>query len=293
MYPYYNNCKLIMLYIQTAVVNNPKFIEMQHMTLEKFVKDDYKFIVYNDAKDWPDFSNHNDDTIKKEISRTCERLNIECINIPNEHHKQKTSAGDRCADACNFILKDQIKNNEKTMMLDSDMFIINDINICKKYEDYDMAVVKQVREQVIRTRDNRKIDADYYWNGLVYFDMPNVQNKHLLNWNGLGGTCGATDVGGEMFYHIHQTPKTKVYSIPHLMTGYWNKEHFPNNLNPLLMNYLDNDPKNDANGNYFAEVYDDYIFHYRAGGNWEGLTKELHQMRTNLLWDTLVSIVKE
>lgn len=44
-----------MLYIQTPVVNNPKFIEMQHMTLKRFIKDDYRFVVYNDAKDWPIF----------------------------------------------------------------------------------------------------------------------------------------------------------------------------------------------------------------------------------------------
>lgn len=59
------------------------------------------------------------------------------------------------------------------------------------------------------------------------------------------------------------------------------------------MNYLDNDPKNDTNGNYFAELYDDYILHYRAGGNWEGLDKAVHINRTNLLWETLVSIIKE
>jgi hypothetical protein len=280
-----------MLYIQTAVVNNPKFIEMQHMTLKRFVKDDYKFVVYNDAKYWEDYSNHNDTSIKKEIIRTCERLNIECINIPNDHHVQKTSAGDRCADACNYILKDQLKNNEKALMLDSDMFIVDDINICNKYSEYEMAIVPQVREKKLRTSDNNVIDVHYYWNGVAFFDMPWVKNKHLLNWDALGGRCAATDVGGEMYRHIHETPHSKTYSIPHLMTGHWNRTHFPDHLNPVLMNYLENDPKN-FDGNYFAEIYDGYIFHYRAGGNWEKLNKEVHQMRTNLLWDTLVSIVK-
>lgn len=283
-----------MLYIQTAVVNNPKFIELQQMTLKRFVKDDYKFVVYNDTKDWPDYSNHNDPTIKKEIVKTCERLNIECINIPNDHHREKTIyAGDRCADACNFILKDQIKNNEKAMMLDSDMFIINDINITEKYANYDMAVVNQVREKVLRRQDNDQLlDADYYWNGLAYFDMPRVKNKHLLNWNGLGGKCAATDVGGEMYYHIHQTPDSKTYSIPYFMSCYWNKMHFHDHLNPILLNFLENDPKN-KNNNYYAEIYDGYIFHYRAGGNWDGVGKEMHTKRTDLLWDTLVTILKE
>lgn len=281
-----------MLYIQTAVVNNPKFIEMQHMTLKRFVKDDYKFIVYNDAKDWEDFSNHNDVSLKKEIIKTCERLNIECINIPNQHHRNSISAGDRCADACNYILKEQIKTNEKTMLLDSDMFFVNDVNISEKYADYEMAIVPQVREKIIRTQDNKLLDVHYYWNGVAYFDMPRVKNKHLLNWDGLGGHCAATDTGGEMYYHICATPYSKNYNFPYLRSGHWNKSLFPNHLNPVLMNYLDNDPKN-TDGNYFAEIYDGYIFHYRAGGNWETLNREIHTTRTNLLWDTLVSLVKE
>jgi len=37
--------------IVTAVVNNPTFIEVQYHTLKKYVKGDYDFIVFNDAKD--------------------------------------------------------------------------------------------------------------------------------------------------------------------------------------------------------------------------------------------------
>ena len=126
-----------MLYIQTPVTNNPKFIEMQHMTLKRFVKDDYKFIVYNDAKDWPEFSNHYDSTVRKEIMKTCERLNIQCINLPNEHHRiPGSNASDRNADSCNIILNDQIKNNEKSFMIDSDMFIVDEVNICEKYQNF-------------------------------------------------------------------------------------------------------------------------------------------------------------
>ena len=39
-----------MLLITTSVVNNPLFIEMQYMTLKKFVKNPFKYVVYNDAK---------------------------------------------------------------------------------------------------------------------------------------------------------------------------------------------------------------------------------------------------
>ena len=49
--------------IVTSVVNNPTFIEIQYYTLQKYFKGEYEFIVFNDAKDFPDFTNGNDITI--------------------------------------------------------------------------------------------------------------------------------------------------------------------------------------------------------------------------------------
>jgi hypothetical protein len=43
--------------IVTSVVNNPIFIEIQYHTFKKYMKCDYEFIVFNDAKDFPDFKN--------------------------------------------------------------------------------------------------------------------------------------------------------------------------------------------------------------------------------------------
>ena len=53
----------------TSVVNNPIFIEIQYYTLKKYMKCDYEFIVFNDAKDFPDYSNGWDSTIKNIIEQ--------------------------------------------------------------------------------------------------------------------------------------------------------------------------------------------------------------------------------
>lgn len=37
--------------IITTVYNRPDFIELQAKTFEKFLKDDYRFVVFNDARD--------------------------------------------------------------------------------------------------------------------------------------------------------------------------------------------------------------------------------------------------
>ena len=52
-----------MIKVLTAVVNNPVFIEIQYFTLKKYIKCDYEFIVFNDAKQFPDFTNGGDITI--------------------------------------------------------------------------------------------------------------------------------------------------------------------------------------------------------------------------------------
>lgn len=85
--------------IITAVVNNPEFIEIQYHTLKKYCKNEYQFIVFNDAKDFPDFTNDNDISIKNKIEQKCRELGINCINIPNSHHKKTTDAAIRCADS--------------------------------------------------------------------------------------------------------------------------------------------------------------------------------------------------
>ena len=81
--------------IITVVVNNIDFIEIQYYTLKKYFQGEYEFIVFNDAKDFPDYTNYNDITIKSNIENKCRELNIKCINIPNEHHKSIIDASVR------------------------------------------------------------------------------------------------------------------------------------------------------------------------------------------------------
>ena len=132
--------------IVTAVVNNPLFIEIQYYTLKKYFQGEYEFIVFNDAKDFPDFTNGNDITIKSQIQNICSKLNITCINIKNEHHKKNADAALRCADSMNCILQYQKDNPDKYLLLDSDMFLINYFDI-NKYSNYDCAIVLQSRNQ--------------------------------------------------------------------------------------------------------------------------------------------------
>lgn len=141
--------------VVTAVVNNPIFIEIQYYTLKKYFQGDYEFIVFNDAKDFADFTNGDNPHIKTDIQNICHKLNITCINIENEHHKLNNDPALRCSDSMNYILNYQLENPDKYLLLDSDMFLIDYFDI-NKYSNYDCAIVLQKRNE----------DIQYFWNGI-------------------------------------------------------------------------------------------------------------------------------
>jgi hypothetical protein len=277
--------------VVTSVVNNPKFIEIQYHTLKKNMKCDYEFIVFNDAKDFPDFTNYNTHDMRTKIDQTCKSLGIRCIPIPNDHHRTLQCAAVRCANACNFMLKYQLENPDKYMQIDSDMFLVSSFD----YSDYDAAVVLQ----------SRPPNINYIWNGLVYFDTTRISNKELLNWDVSPG-C---DVGGKMQQWLSRQSTTlpdinvlrhppspdqvfvygNVYFIKHLWSCSWDITELPKGLE-YLTHFLMTDPRN-VNGKFFCEVYDKRFLHYRAGGNWQKEGAHLHGFLTDNLYNVLCAKV--
>jgi hypothetical protein len=279
--------------VLTAVVNNPIFIEIQYHTLKKYMKNEYEFIVFNDAKNFPDFTNGGDVTIKTQIEDICKKLNIECINIPNEQHKVNKIASSRTADSMNYMLQYKLNNPDKYLVIDSDMFLIDDFNI-SDYEKYNISIVLQRRMNG---------NVNYIWNGLYYFNINKMDNKDLLNWN-LKPGC---DTGGMMEEWLDKitnknypdTDKIRwtdekfhtdnIYYIKHLWSCSWDKKEIPENLinNKSLISFIQDDLRN-QNGKYFCEIYDNKFLHYRAGGNWNNEGMELHKHLSNMLKIILV-----
>lgn len=269
--------------VVTAVVNNPIFIQIQYHTLKKYMKGEYEFIVFNDAKDFADFTNGGDCTIKSSIEQMCRILDVKCINIPNNHHQLNNrlyqEASYRTAESMNFILEYQIQNPDCYLLLDSDMFLIDYFDV-KEYNKYDCSIVLQKR------KDIDKSDIYYIWNGLYYFNI-NKLETHLMNWH-----CTlTTDTGGMMTNWLQ--PKIKEFPdmnelkthinkliikdnfrfITYLPKLEWNINNMPDNIknnviNTKLIDFLISDPRN-KNGYFFCELYDSKFLHYRAGGNWE------------------------
>jgi hypothetical protein len=277
--------------IITSVVNNPVFIEIQYYTLQKYFKGDYEFIVFNDAKNFPDFTNYNDVTIKTQIDDICNKLNIKCINIPNDHHINM-SMSHRHADTFNkHVLSYQLTNPDKYLLLDSDMFLVDYFDI-NKYSNFDCAIVLQSRNNI-----------GYLWPGLCYFDMTKMKHFELIDWSLLP----KFDSGGMTHYWLKKQmgntpmPSTDeirwtnkefhtndIYFIKHLWSCSWNMNELPTNLQDnKLINFLKNDVRN-VNNNFFCEIYDNVFLHYRAGGNWRQEGLDVHHLLSQKLKNTLL-----
>ena len=216
--------------IITSVVNNPDFIEIQYYTFKKFFKGEYEFIVFNDSKDYPDFTNDNDPTLKKQIEEMCIKLNIKCINIPNNHHKYLNMSR-RHADTFNtHVIKYQIENPDKYLLIDSDMFLVDHFDI-NKYSNYECAILLQ-------TRCNYTLN--YIWPGICYLDMLKIKNPELLNWDvspkcDSGGMMqaflkiqmGDNPIPGKLTEPLVNYNTDKVYFINSLLSESWNLSTIP------------------------------------------------------------------
>ena len=278
--------------VLTSVVNNPTFIEIQYHTLKKYMPCDYEFIVFNDAKPFPDFTNGGDKTICRKIKELCDKLQIKCILVPNQHHETMDCPVVRCSEAMNYMYEYMLQHKDEYLIIDSDMFPIDNINI-DKYREHDCAIVLQHRDYIK--------PFQYIWNGLFYFNMNTMNDVESIRWD----KCFNADVGGMTYewlsnkccnlptvYEI-RTNKVETYSrdgiyfIRHLWSLTWNDSEIPENLNGNeLMRFIREDPRNNL-GKYFCEIYDNTFLHYRAGGDWQrkglGFHKELTEKLKSVL----------
>lgn len=270
--------------ILTTAVNNPIFIELQFTLLKKYMPPDvpYEFIVFNDAKNFPDKTNQGNLKTSSYIESICNYLGIKCIRIPNDHHKRRIDPSFRCADSMNFILQYQRNNPpDEYIILDSDMFPIAPINI-DEYRKYNCALLLQVR-----------FEQYYFWHGILYFNFNKITNTELMNWNCMPGF----DTGGMMIKWLKEQDTNTIYKIKNLPSLEWDKTMIPEFLLQNTTEYnnirqfIETDPRNSTNGKFFCEIYDNTYLHYRAGSNWKNEGIQFHVNLTNKLRSLLLANV--
>jgi hypothetical protein len=250
----------------TYSFNRPDFIEIQNKTFKQFLKDDYTFVVFNDAPQ---------EETANQITETCNRLNLPCIRIPQSIHDEpylQRWPGEnyhhpsvRNSNVVQFSLNTLGFDHEGIVaLIDSDMFLIKDFCIQDFLNNSNFAGVPQSRGHI-----------NYIWIGLVFLNMQTLPDKKTINFN-----CGkidgiGVDVGGQTYHYFKNHPEItpRLIDNQHYPADYILSETTHEHVNFLFSHDCTN----------FEFLLNNSFFHYRGGTNWNNQPKEYHDKKTAVL----------
>lgn len=234
--------------IYSCADKRPDIIELQHRSVESFVKDDFEYVILNNGQTL---------RLRYQIRKICQRLNVRCIDVENRDHSDPCIA---CAHPLQWAYHKYMKHDEIACIIDSDMFLVSELNIADYLKGYDIAGVQQRRGKI-----------EYLWNGILFMsgDMPGKDELNFMH----GVVEGeSTDVGGHFWYWLKDYhPRVKnIPSTSHIWPGNNNLQVLPDEI------------KKDYHEDYRFELYDHFILHYGRGSNWDGYGASYHKDRTKL-----------
>jgi hypothetical protein len=198
--------KKVTLY--TLADQRPDFIEVQYAAFKKHLKDDYRFVVLNNAI--------NSSKRRKAIATICAKLDVECVEVKKDT-AFVTMAGEKAITwwgsytnanlACAYPLSwywhtmcEENKNNI-IIVIDSDMFLCKDISFNESIASYDAAFITQYRGLQHVRKDSL---VTYPWNGICIFDTEKI--PAIAEWSWACGTVNGfpVDVGGQAHFWLQK-----------------------------------------------------------------------------------------
>lgn len=220
-----------MIHIFTSVVNRPDFVILQNQLFKKFMKNDFKFHIVDDSVD---------SEITEQFEIACSLNELEYYRKPPTNKRMNPAQA--CADTVQWTYNNIIRKNHSSdivFFLDSDMFLIDEFDI----EEY-------MSDAIIGGLPQQRGHVTYMWNGIMFFNMPKIEDKDIDFSDGVV-EGHMTDVGGMTYWYF-------------LRTGIKMKESdvdYPTHYNDI-------DLQRDAGG-YNMELHlDGKFLHYRAATNW-------------------------
>jgi len=202
--------------IFTLVDHRPDFIKLQHESLKKYVKDaDWEYIVLNNALKSLDRTRKGNpldvDERNGVIEKICTDEDIQSIRVKMGEEFRITNGNVNFREgayfcgvtatsyalnwAWNKYLAD-IYEDCIVIILDSDMFLVNDVNFNGLMSGYDMAFIPQYR--------GAQREVFYPWNGIFMAKPSEMINSKEIDWD-LGTIKGhRTDIGGYSHYYLEK-----------------------------------------------------------------------------------------
>lgn len=261
--------------IITHAFNRPDFIAYQAKLFKKFLRDQYRFIVFNDAKD---------ETLAQAIRNCCQANRIPCIGVPQEIQKNIEWASKRTANAIEYsLLTWGFSHNGIVFIIDSDMFLIKPVSLTQLLGDHDLYGEPQSNGEI-----------RYLWNGLLLMNMPMLPNKDTISFcpRPINGT--PLDTGGQLHHYLKDNPsiRLKTYGDVHIQTMPRDTCSLKTmGFDELTCSFISNYDPEDTHGMQFHAEY--HFLHYRGGGNWMHKVQEYHKKKTAYLFDYLDALLAQ
>ena len=224
--------------------NRPDFIPLQYESAKKHLKDDFYYVVANNAyfgQDKPE-----------EIFKVCEELKTGYVRV--RHAKGKNEPSALVKDTLNFLWKD-FKNVKGILaIIDSDLFFTGDVSFNELLQGYDMAFCPNYTNGLV-----------WPWTGLMIFDMDKIKVDEIsFSFACLDGKK-YQDVGSAIAGYIYKhKPKIRLIERKEILDE-------PNEL------------LKDFPHPYSVDILP-FMFHYKTSSNYaKHCTDEYNEAKTKAL----------
>lgn len=276
--------------IITYAYNRPDFIELQCRTFEKLLKDDYRFVVFNDAVDRANFN---------AIQQICALWNVECVAIPQEIHdlpylpREKNDPLHRPnIRHCNCIQYSLntigFKHNGPVAIVDSDIFLVRPFCVEELLKDVDIVAP-------IRGADNH---VYYLWPGLTFLAMDRLPDRETMNFNCGNVNGSSVDSGGHTYTYLKSHPEVTIKNAVELFSY---QLFCPDRFVPSHM--IDTTTPREQQIQKFVRLgfnekeikfllqkphtinfaLDNHFLHYRAGSNYDHQSQKYEAQKSDLI----------
>lgn len=298
-----------MTLVFTTAFNRPDFIELQHRLFERFLQDDYRFVVISDA---------DTEERQRRIREMCDRLQIACHQVPSEIHDRPylhRSAGDNYHNPnvrhCNSVqwAWDTFfaRHHGPVMVIDSDMFMIRPFSVEKALEQQHLAGVfwgaEDAQTGAIRS---------YLWLALILLNNPRLPERQTICFNcgWLPATATVCDSGGWTYLYLNKHKET----LKVLTLGYEQGQQF---FCPFRYASAESQQFDDLSPEVIAAALtargfstpeidlvlkkpytieflaDNHFLHYRAGTNYEQYPEEFLSHKDRVLAEFFEQILRQ